>query len=91
MTGPEHYREAERLQTEADKWANADRGWMAQMPTEERISRRMADLADAQVHATLAVAAATALSSVEGAGMSVADYDAWAAVASDQARKGGER
>lgn len=64
MTGPEHFREAERLQAEASKWANADRGWMASMSTDERIARRMADLADAQVHATLALAAAVKSSSI---------------------------
>lgn len=62
-TGPEHYREAERLLTEAGKWMNADTGWMAHMPTEERLARRTADLAEAQVHADLAKAAATAMAS----------------------------
>lgn len=50
------------------------------MPTEERLARRMADLADAQLHATLALAAATALSAVtEEAPM--AEFEAWRRVA----------
>ena len=36
-------------------------GWKASMTAEERIQRRAADLAAAQVHATLALAAATSL------------------------------
>lgn len=61
MTGPEHYREAERLIERADEWLDADYGWMASMPTTERLERRASDLASAQVHATLALAAASAL------------------------------
>ena len=55
MTGPEHYREAERL---------------LQHP------RDVQDVAAAQVHATLALAAATAFSSDT---MPKADWDAWRA------------
>lgn len=66
MTGPEHYREAERLQAKANQWADADRGWKAQMTMEARIACRMADLADAQVHATLALAAHTAYTGESG-------------------------
>lgn len=58
MTGPEHYRVAERLIADADAWMDADSGWMADLSGEERIARRVADLAAAQVHATLALAAA---------------------------------
>jgi hypothetical protein len=50
MTGPEHYREAERL-LEASK----DRG----------SADETARIAEAQVHATLALAAATALSGAD--------------------------
>ena len=50
MTGPEHYREAERL---LGALAGQDRGTF---PQEDRV------VAEAQVHATLALAAATALS-----------------------------
>jgi hypothetical protein len=59
MTGPEHYREAERLIAQADGWLDADYGWKATLSREERIGYRAADLAAAQVHATLAHAAAT--------------------------------
>jgi hypothetical protein len=61
MTGPEHYREAERLIEQADTWMDADHGWRGELSTEERLSRRAADLAAAQVHATLALAASNAL------------------------------
>ena len=50
MTGPEHYLEAERL---LGALAGKDRGTF---PQEDRV------VAEAQVHATLALAAATALS-----------------------------
>lgn len=59
MTGPEHYREAERLLRTADEWMDADFGWKAHLSPDERIARRTADLAAAHVHATLALAAAT--------------------------------
>ena len=59
MTGPEHYAEAERLAAHAETWADAG-GWAASMSTGERLSRRVGDLAAAQVHAMLAVAAAQA-------------------------------
>jgi hypothetical protein len=60
MTGPEHYREAERLIDRADEWLDADDEWMASLPASERVERRTADLATAQVHANLALAAAVA-------------------------------
>jgi hypothetical protein len=84
MTGPEHYREAERLTEQASTWANADTGWKAHLSSEERIAYRMADLAEAQVHATLALAAATALNdhSADEGGMPLADYDEWVKTAS---------
>jgi hypothetical protein len=50
MTGPEHYREAERL---------AEMGELDNYPGEAE--RYLRDIARAQVHATLALAAATAL------------------------------
>ena len=57
MNGPEHYREAERL---AEQSLNADYG-------DEEFRMRLA--AVAQVHATLALAAATAeLNAIEGPG-----------------------
>ncbi|MGW2863337.1 hypothetical protein [Streptomyces sp. NPDC001205] len=58
MTGPEHYREAERLDRQADQWMDADTGWKAGLTVEERLAYRTADQAAAQTHATLALAAA---------------------------------
>ena len=93
-TGPEHYLEAERLQEQADTWMDADTGWKAGLTAAERLAYRMADLAAAQVHATLAGAAAAAIndhSHAEG-GMPLEDYDAWVKVAGVWQRKskGGE-
>lgn len=59
----DHYREAERLREEADHWLNADAGWRANLSSDDRIARRNSDLLAAQVEATLALAAATALNS----------------------------
>lgn len=59
MTGPEHYREAERLAQQAATWMNADTGWKAHLTGAERLAHRVADLAEGQLHATLAAAAAT--------------------------------
>jgi len=78
-TGPQHYRQAERLAEQADAWMNADTGWKAHLSTDERIARRNADLLAGLLHAVLADAAATALndhSHSEG-GMPLEDYDAW--------------
>ncbi|MFE6868364.1 hypothetical protein ACFVFS_17580 [Kitasatospora sp. NPDC057692] len=69
MTGPEHYREAEALLSEASR--NFLRG-----------DDPMPALVTAQAHATLALAAATALSSSQEDGMGLADYEAWYATAS---------
>lgn len=64
MTGPEHYAEAERRLL---------MGW-----EEESTPERSAYLvAEAQVHATLALAAATAMGAVDAADISTADLDAW--------------
>jgi hypothetical protein len=65
VTGPEHYKAGEQLLASAQKWENADFGWMATMSVEERIARRTADIAEAQAHFTAAQAAAT----VEAAGL----------------------
>lgn len=62
MTGPEHYREAERLLTVGVGQRGSDT---------DRIC-----VAAAQVHATLALAAATALSDPND-GMPVPDWTAW--------------
>lgn len=67
MNGPEHYREAERLAGPTGEWyyANPD-----EVP---------AILARAQVSATLALAAATALAAVDT--MDDEDFNAWDKVA----------
>jgi hypothetical protein len=73
MTGPEHYREAERLIAFAREISNPhDAGIYSLDPSFARLSHV---LADAQVHAALALAAATAL------GRTRADEIAWADVA----------
>ena len=54
MTGPEHYREAERLLNAAD------RSWETEVNYNTVIEWDADTLAAAQVHATLALAAATA-------------------------------
>ena len=59
-TGTEHYREAERLLDSAEHWLNADTGWQATMPVEERFARRDSDVAAAQAHAILALVVALA-------------------------------
>jgi hypothetical protein len=56
MTGSEHYSEAERLIQQAEDVMDADYGWMSGLSGEERLQRRIAYLAEAQVHATLAAA-----------------------------------
>jgi hypothetical protein len=61
VTGPEHYLAAERLQEHARALAAADESPDAAEAT-ARVQRRMADLAEAQLHATLALAAAAGLS-----------------------------
>lgn len=76
-TGPEHYREAERLLDQSKTWANADTGWKGQLSAEERLAYRRADLAEAQVHADLAKAAATAMGAASDEGMSLPDFKAW--------------
>ena len=67
MTGPEHYREAERLITQA-RVPSRDRAAPGWLTADELID-------EAQVHATLALAAATAAAADSGA----ADWDglAW--------------
>lgn len=70
-TGPEHYREAERLLADAD-------------PPHEESKWDMALIAAAQVHATLALAAANGLNDADG-GMSVRDYNEWRDVAGSKA------
>ncbi len=89
MTGPEHYREAERLAAQADEWMDADRGWKAHLSTEERLAFRTADLAAAQVYATLALAAAMALVDETPRSDSFSEYRAWQAMAGSPYEGGG--
>lgn len=77
MNAVKHYLEAEALADQAETWADADYGWKGKLSAEERIQRRNADLAAAQVHATLALAGATALNRASGDGMPGADWKAW--------------
>ncbi|WP_435582885.1 hypothetical protein [Amycolatopsis thermoflava] len=77
MTGPEHYSEAEGFIRNAQSAGAAN-------PDEERVH-----LAYAQVHATLALAAATAMSNRQNPdgppGMTLEDQAGWDAVARDVA------
>jgi hypothetical protein len=79
-TGPEHYEEAESLLGEVARHTNDD-GVIYEVPAGD-----MAMLAMAQVHATLALAAAIGVGMpifVSGeAAMPIADSDAWVEVAS---------
>lgn len=70
MTGPEHYRKAEELLAVADDYE--DDG----APQTARIRRE-----EAQVHATLALAAATALIDETPRSDCFDNYAAWSAVA----------
>lgn len=74
MTGPEHYREAERLlefAREAD--AEPETSWTFDQAIQS-----------AQVHATLALAAATALGTADQ--QNTDDYNAWFRAASEHPR-----
>lgn len=78
-TGPEHYREAERLAAMAHRFTYGD-------GADPAVGAALA--AEAQVHATLALAASHALTqpvcadTEDGSGHATkADYDAWVAVA----------
>lgn len=75
-TGPELFREAERLRQQAAEWMDIDWGWKGKLSAEERLAFRLADLAEAQVCATLAAAAATAMGTAPG-GMGPIDLEAW--------------
>jgi hypothetical protein len=81
MTGPEHYREAERLLAEA-----------GHQGTEGVIWVRPENLAAAQVHATLALTAATAMqAAVDGSepGMGSAEFGEWYTAAGVKPKRGG--
>lgn len=77
MTGPEHYREAERLMAQFDDEIEIDSGAVA-----TAIAHIHAIMTSAQVHATLALAAATALRTTEG--LLGGDWQAWYRAASEQ-------
>ena len=66
MTGPEHYREAEKI--------------LDAINLGERTEKIAASAHLAQVHATLALAAATALNDAQG-GLPGGDWNAWNAAA----------
>lgn len=87
MTGPEHYTLAERLADSAETWLDADQGWKGNLSAAERIAYRNSDLAAAQVHATLADAAATAIATTDE--MPIRDGDSWYAAAGE--KPNGER
>lgn len=72
MTGPQHYREAERLAARAHHFTYGD-------GTDPVVGAALA--AEAQVHATLALAAATALIDEKPCGSSFDAYRAWERVA----------
>jgi hypothetical protein len=86
MTGPEHYREAERLLEEYGQLLE-EFGQEFEVPVEDRestIAYLSAAMARAQVHATLALAAATALADYLNSSMTEGDYLAWYQAASAQ-------
>jgi hypothetical protein len=76
MTGAEHYRKAEQLAASSEyrlgRWEDADQA--------DQLALASALAARAQVHATLAVAAATALNDGEK-GLTDAEWGAWRAAA----------
>lgn len=63
MTGPEHYLAAQ--------------GWLKDSSQPLGSERRAQQLAVAQVHATLALAAATAMAGYDATGLSTPDFAAW--------------
>ena len=75
MTGPEHYREAEQLLAGVTLDATHPDGSPVIRSDEPQT------LAAAQVHATLALAAATAMGCPSPDGPPAADWDAWSAAA----------
>lgn len=84
MTGPEHYREAERLADRAHHFTYGDGG-------DPVVGAALA--AEAQVHATLALTAATAMqAAVDGSepGMAPQEFEAWYQAAGVKATKGGD-
>ncbi|GGU12948.1 hypothetical protein [Streptomyces violascens] len=82
MTGPEHYREAERLIAVAVR--SDQTTYEGENPEADRT------LAEAQVHATLALAAATALVDETPRSDSHSEYRAWQSVAGSPYQGPGE-
>lgn len=82
-TGPEHYREAEKLLRLCQIDRANDREAATYPAVEDGVNSIGNALAAAQVHATLALAAATALMAATG-DCSPADEDGWKRVASEQ-------
>ncbi len=76
MTGPEHYQEAERL------LATAYEDNLTTYEGENPAAARQ--IAEAQVHAALALAAASALGNTHSGAMPAADYEAWRAAAGEE-------
>ena len=67
MTGPEHYAEAERILVAVDAARRSADGRLVDPVMAMQWQASLAsEIAAAQVHATLALAAATALSTTEG-------------------------
>lgn len=66
MDAVHHYQRAEQLADKAEDWADADYGWAAGLTQQERQQFRMADLAAAQLHATLAGVAVAMLTAASG-------------------------
>lgn len=54
-TTTEHYLLAKAAVERAGEWMDADTGWKGELTIEQRLAFRMADLAEAHVHATLAL------------------------------------
>ncbi len=82
MTGPEHYAAAESLLQQL-------RQAQTSMTVTVTAEKTAAVMAEAQVHATLALAAATALQRGEAASLPRADYNAWEDAAGTKVPTGG--
>ncbi|MFF7829771.1 hypothetical protein ACFZCM_31600 [Streptomyces rochei] len=82
MTGPEHYREAERLLSVAT--SSDQTTYEGENPEADRT------IAEAQVHATLALAAATALIDETPRSDCFSNYKAWQDVAGSEYQGPGE-
>lgn len=85
MTGPDHYREGERLAHQAEKLFGeyvAEHDAEGPTPDAELIRRQAEHCREmGALHATLALAAATALNDAED-GTPIRDYRAWVEAAS---------